>query len=122
MPTDASIISQMPSLKRKGEKFFNLLERDATELEALVYDEAAKTAFRNALDAVENLTWDETLEAFKMALTADKVAARATLERRLRTIFNMATNYFGIHSAKYRAFEPSDSTRQRDADLAAPIK
>jgi hypothetical protein len=40
----------------------------------------------------------------------------------MRTIFNMASNHFGASSAQYRAFGPSDLTRQPDAELARTYK
>ena len=109
-------------LKQKADEFINLLDRDQVEFTERGYDAAAKTNFINKRDMVDSFPSDETLEARKMVLTANKDAARSALEKTMRTIFNMASNHFGASSAQYRAFGPSDLTRQPDAELARTYK
>ncbi|KIA88579.1 hypothetical protein [Kaistella jeonii] len=109
-------------LKQKADEFINLLDRDTVEFTERGYNAAAKTNFENARDSVDTFPTDETLEALKMELTANKDAARSALEKSMRTIFNMASNHFGSQSAQYRAFGEADISRKPDAELARTYK
>ena len=109
-------------LKQKADEFIDLLDRDTAEFSQRGYNAAAKTVFENARDAVNDFPSDETLEAQKTGLTAAKDAARSSLEKSMRTIFNMASNRFGAQSAQYRAFGEPDITRKPDAELARTYK
>ncbi len=109
-------------LKQKADEMIHLLERDFVEFAERGYDAAAKTQFVGKRDAVDVFPPDEILEAQKIIATEKKEAARNALEKTMRTILNMATNYFGSQSAQYRAFGPSDLTRQRESDLARVYK
>ncbi|KIA88571.1 hypothetical protein [Kaistella jeonii] len=109
-------------LKQKADELINLLDRDFVNFAERGYDAAAKTQFVEKRDAVDVFLSDEILEAEKMIATEKKEAARSALEKTMRTILNMAANYFGSQSAQYRAFGPSDLTRQRESDLARNYK
>lgn len=109
-------------LKQKADEFVQLLERDEPDFADRGYDAAAKTAFSDAINTIQNIVSDETLEAEKMILTANKDAARSALEKSMRTIFNMAKNKFGAQSAQYRAFGPGEISNQPDAELARTYK
>lgn len=109
-------------LKQKADEFINLLDRDFTEFSARGYGASQKTDFENARNAVNDFSSDETYEAAKIELTANKDAARSALEKSMRTIFNMAGNHFGNQSAAYRSFGSADISRQPDAELARTHK
>lgn len=109
-------------LKQKADEMINLLERDLVEFAERGYNAAAKSLFVQKRDAVNSFLPDEILKAEKILATEKKEAARNALEKTMRTILNMAANYFGSQSAKYRAFGPSDLTRQREFDLARNYK
>ena len=109
-------------LKQKADEYLNLLDRDNTEFSARGYNAGKKTEFEKARKNVDTFPSDETLDAQKIGLTADKDAARSTLEKRMRTIFNMAANAFGTQSAIYRSFGNADISRMPDAELARTYK
>ena len=109
-------------LKQKADEFVTLLDRDQVEFAERGYDAAAKTAFTEAVEVINTISSDETLEAEKMMLTEKKLAARSTLEKSMRTIFNMAANKYGNQSAQYRAFGPADISAQPEAELARTYK
>lgn len=109
-------------LKQKADEFINLLDRDVAEFTERGYNAAAKTNFVNKRNLVGTFPSDEKLEAKKMMLTEAKDAARNSLEKTMRTIFNMAANLYGATSAQYRAFGPADLSRQPDAELARTYK
>lgn len=109
-------------LKQKADEMINLLDRDFVEFSERGYNAAVKSLFVEKRDVVSSFLPDEILEADKILATEKKEAARNVLEKTMRTILNMAANYFGAQSAKYRAFGPSDLTRQREFDLARNYK
>ena len=109
-------------LKQKADEFVRLLDRDAAEFAERGYDAAAKTTFTDAVEVINTITSDESLEAEKMIFTENKIAARGALEKSMRTIFNMAANKYGSQSAQYRAFGPADISVQPEAELARTYK
>ena len=109
-------------LKQKADEFVTLLDRDQLEFAQRGYDAAAKTAFTEAVEVINTIISDETLEAEKMMLTEKKIAARSVLEKSMRTIFNMAANKFGNQSAQYRAFGSATISTQPEAELARTYK
>ena len=109
-------------LKQKGDEFIALLDRDASDFADRGYDAAAKLNFETARNIVNAIPSDETFESAKMVKTAAKDAARNTLEKSMRTIFNMAANKLGSNSAEYRAFGNAAISDQPDAELARTYK
>ena len=109
-------------LKQKADEFFALLNRDEPDFADRGYNAAAKTAFAAAIDTINSITSDETYEAVKIGLTADKDATRSALEKAMRTVFNMAKNKYGAQSAIYRSFGPPEISQQPDAELARTYK
>jgi len=109
-------------LKQKADAFVYLMERDQEEFVERGLDSDAKDAFANAIHIVSKQSSDETLEASKMIFTENKNAARSTLEKSMRTIFNMADNKFGVKSAQYRAFGKANISKQSDAEIVRTCK
>ena len=109
-------------LKQKADEFLALLDRDATEFADRGYDKNAKNNFIGAIETINNLSSDETLEASKIGFTQSKDAARSGLEKSMRTIFNMAAIKYGTQSAKYRSFGNAEISRQPDAELVRTYK
>ena len=109
-------------LKQKADEFLALLDRDATEFADRGYDKNAKDNFIGAIETINNLSSDETLEASKIGFTQSKDAARSGLEKSMRTIFNMAAIKYGTQSAKYRSFGNAEISRQPDAELVRTYK
>ena len=109
-------------LKQKADEFVTLLDRDQVEFAERGYDAAAKTAFTEAVEVINTISSDETLEAEKMMLTEKKLAARSTLEKSMRTVFNMAANKFEKEPAKYRSFGDAEISRKPDAELVRLYK
>ena len=110
------------ALKQKADEMINLLDRDFVEFAERGYNAAAKSQFIEKRDAITSFLPDEILEAEKILATEKKEATRSALEKTMRTILNMAANYFGSQSAKYRAFGSRNLTRQREFDLARNYK
>ena len=109
-------------LKQKADELLHLLDRDYVEFTERGYNAAAKSQFVEKRDAVDVFPSDEIFEDQKIIATEKKEQARTALEKTIRTILNIAANYYGAQSAKYRAFGPSDLTRQRESDLARNYK
>lgn len=109
-------------LKQKADEFLALLDRDSTEFADRGYDKNAKNNFIGAIETINNLSSDETLEASKIGFTQSKDAARSGLEKSMRTIFNMAAIKYGTQSAKYRSFGNAEISRQPDAELVRTYK
>lgn len=109
-------------LKQKADEFLALLDRDATEFADRGYDKNAKNNFIGAIETINNLSSDETLEASKIGFTQSKDSARSGLEKSMRTIFNMAAIKYGTQSAKYRSFGNAEISRQPDAELVRTYK
>lgn len=104
-------------LKQKADEFINLIDRDLVEFTDRGYDSKKKNEFTTARDKVDNFPSDEQLESIKMELTEQKDAARKTMEKTMRSIFNMAANVFGQYSAKYKEFGDAMISQQSDSEL-----
>ena len=109
-------------LKQKADEFVGLMERDKAEFEDRGLDKDGTTNFVAAIQNVNELISDETYDAAKIGKTAEKDAARSILEKRMRTIFNMAEMKYGIKSAEYRSFGNAEISRQSDAELFRTCK
>lgn len=109
-------------LKQKADELIGLIDRDITEFTDRGYNAAKKTELTTALHTVDNFPNDEQLEAIKTNLTEQKDAARNTLEKTMRSIFNMAENVFGLYSAKYKEFGNALISQQSDAEIVRVAK
>lgn len=109
-------------LKQKADELIALIDRDIAEFTDRGYNAAKKDELTTARNTVDNFPNDKQLEAIKMNLTEQKDAARNTLEKTMRSIFNMAENVFGIYSARYKEFGNAGISQQSDAELVRVAK
>ncbi|MFC3161273.1 hypothetical protein SAMN05443633_101346 [Chryseobacterium arachidis] len=109
-------------LKQKADEFIALIDRDITEFTDRGYNTAKKTELTTARNTVDSFPSDEQLEAIKINLTEQKEVARKALEKSMRSIFNMAENVFGQHSAKYKEFGDALISQQSDAEIVRVAK
>lgn len=109
-------------LKQKADEMIHLLDRDFEDFAERGYTAAAKNLFMELRDQAENIPSDEILEAKKMMVTEQKVAAKIALQKTMRTILNMAANHFGARSAKFRSFGSTKLSRKREVDMARVYK
>jgi hypothetical protein len=109
-------------LKQKADELIALIDRDIAEFTDRGYNAAKKDELTTARNTVDNFPNDEQLEAIKMNLTEQKDAARNTLEKTMRSIFNMAENVFGLYSARYKEFGDAGISQQSDAELVRVAK
>lgn len=99
-----------------------LIDRDLTEFTDRGYNPTKKSELITARNTVDSFPSDEQLEAIKIDLTEQKDAARKALEKSMHSIFNMAENVFGQHSAKYKEFGNALISQQSDAELVRIAK
>lgn len=104
-------------LKQKADELIALIDRDIIEFTDRGYNAAKKAELMTVRNTVDNFPNDEQLEAIKINLTEQKDAARNTLEKTMRSIFNRAENVFGQGSAKYKEFGNAMISQQSDAEI-----
>jgi hypothetical protein len=109
-------------LKQLADDLLATMERDSVEFADRGFNETKKTAFQNAIDAVENFPTDLELLGVKMSTTEVKDAARISLETQMRTVFLAAKNTFGEKTGKFREFGEVQISKQTDSDLVRSAK
>jgi hypothetical protein len=110
------------TLKQKADGLLLLLDRDFVEFSDRGFNLVKRTAFVTKLAYFEDCPADEQLEGIKITATEDKNAARAVVEKMMRTIFLMARNAFSDKQGRYKEFGNADISQESDEELVRSAK
>lgn len=109
-------------LKQLAEDTLSSIDRDIAEFTDRGFTPAKRTAYVNAISALDNYPTDNQLLGVKVTTTETKDEARDSLETQMRTMFLAAKNTFGENTGKFREFGDVQLSQQTDSDLARSAK
>ncbi|OYU80409.1 MAG: hypothetical protein CFE23_09125 [Flavobacterium sp. BFFFF1] len=109
-------------LKQLADSTLLLIDRDTVEFTDRGFTPAKRTQIVTALTNFSNFPTDEQINGLKITATATKDAARAAVEKQMRTFLLAAKAVFGTNTGSYREFGNADLTRQTDAELVRNAK
>lgn len=104
-------------LKQSAVAQIALIQRDISDFSRYGFNATAQAEYQTALDVFYDFPSDDILESQKMVFTANKTAARNTLEQEIRLIQHLVTLAFPNQPAYQRAFGDTYISRQSDIDL-----
>jgi hypothetical protein len=109
-------------LKQLADSTLLLLDRDTTEFTDRGFTAAKRALIVTAMNNFANFPTDEQANGMKITATANKDAARATLEKLMRTMQLAGKSVFNEGTGTYREFGNTDLTRQNDSELVRTAK
>ena len=109
-------------LKQLAVDTLSSIDRDIAEFTDRGFTPAKRTAYVNAISALDNYPTDNQLLGVKVTTTETKDEARDSLETQMRTMFLAAKNTFGENTGKFREFGDVQLSQQTDSDLVRNAK
>lgn len=113
--TDAQLVQTCDNL-------LNAAERDEVEMSLRGYSLTRRQQIKILRDDFNDFPPDAYFSSVRLEATENKNISREKLEIKLRSIFVMAANKFGVNTAKYKRFGSTDISRQTDDQLIRNAK
>lgn len=108
--TDAQLVQTCDNL-------LHAADRDDTEMNLRGYTAARRQQISVLRDDFNDFPPDTYFSSVRLEATENKNISREKLEIKIRSILVMASNKFGVNTAKYKRFGSSDLSRQTDEQI-----